>query len=132
MHIRGIVGYPNKGLDVVAYCVEPLGCVRFVTAPVRWKTLLFCFMMALLKNTRMQWGSGALCWPTITHSSSLPALAFAEGQVSQRARSSGVRPWGSGRLLSYYKLLGSSLSGEYSQGSLASPSSYAPLLFLFV
>lgn len=75
LSVHGRVGYQNKGLDIVAYCSEPLGCVRFVTAFVRWKPLVLCFIMALLKNVPLRWARGALCWPTVTHRSSLPATA---------------------------------------------------------
>lgn len=76
LSVYGRVGYQNKGLDTVACCSEPGGCVSFVTALVRWKPLESCFIMALPEHVPVRWASGALCWPTVAHCTSLPGEAL--------------------------------------------------------
>lgn len=87
--VHGRAGYQNEGSDFVAYCVEPLRRARFVTALARWKTLVRLHYGAPGGHADAvgEWG------PLLAghHSQLLSACSSrAEGEVSQRARSSGV------------------------------------------
>lgn len=66
LSIHGRVGYQNKGLGAVPGYLEPLGCVSFANAVMRVKPRRSCFIRVLLKFIWVQWGSGALCWLSLT------------------------------------------------------------------